>query len=51
MIKFRFNDKPIENQKTAAWANKEKTKRISEVPEPSMVQVKNAKEYVEENEK
>ena len=43
--------KPIENHKTAAWANVEKTKNISNVAELSVFQVENAKEYVDENKK
>ncbi len=43
--------KPIENHKTAAWANIEKTKRVSNVAEPSDMQTDNAKDYVDENEK
>lgn len=45
------NEKPIENQKTAAWANIENAKPVSNVAEPSHMQIKNAKEYVDENEK
>lgn len=43
--------RPIENHKTAAWANMEKTKRISRVPMPKDMGVINAKEHVDENEK
>ncbi|HEX2986255.1 MAG TPA: DUF3787 domain-containing protein [Caproiciproducens sp.] len=45
------NKKPIENHKTAAWANVEKAKQVSNVAEPSNMQIANAKEYVDENEK
>jgi len=48
--KGKFKD-PIENHKTAAWANIEKVKPISNVAEPSISQTNNAKEYVDENEK
>jgi hypothetical protein len=43
--------KPIENHKTAAWSNIEKTNEISQSSHPSLQQAINAKEYVEENEK
>lgn len=43
--------KPIENQKTAAWANIDKTKRLSAVAIPNKYQVEFAKEYVDENQK
>ncbi|MCI1960231.1 MAG: DUF3787 domain-containing protein [Clostridia bacterium] len=43
--------KPVENHKTAAWANVEDTKNSSNVAKPSQYQTKNAKEYVDENEK
>ncbi len=43
--------KPIEQHDTAAWANIEKTKRISKVTMPSELQVDNAKEHVDSNEK
>jgi len=45
------SEKPVENHKTAAWANIEKTKPISNVAQPSVNQTHNAKEYVDENEK
>lgn len=45
------SNKPIENHKTAAWANIETTKPISNVAEPSVNQINNAKQYVDENEK
>lgn len=55
MAENRFKEKnlsiPIENQRTAAWANIEKMKKVSKVPIPSDVQVKNAKEYVDTNQK
>lgn len=43
--------KPVENHDTAAWANIQKTKHVSNVNIPSEVQVRNAKEYVDTNEK
>ncbi|MCX7922012.1 MAG: DUF3787 domain-containing protein [Clostridia bacterium] len=42
---------PVEKHDTAAWANIEKTKDASKVTIPSEVQVRNAKEYVDTNEK
>lgn len=48
--KDKFSES-IENHKTAAWANIEKTKPVSNVAKPSVVQTNNAKEYVDENEK
>lgn len=43
--------KPIENHKTAAWANIEKKEKISGVAKPNEIQTGNAKAYVDENEK
>ncbi|ADH61704.1 conserved hypothetical protein [Thermoanaerobacter mathranii subsp. mathranii str. A3] len=42
---------PIENHKTASWANIQKLKDESNVPIPSENEVINAKEWVEENQK
>lgn len=42
---------PIEKHDTAAWANIEKTKPVSNVAIPSETEVKNAKEWVDGNEK
>lgn len=42
---------PIEKHDTAAWANIEKTKRVSKVTIPSEIQVRNSKEHVDSNEK
>jgi len=42
---------PIENHRTAAWANINETKPVSKVPIPSLNGVENAKEYVDANEK
>jgi hypothetical protein len=43
--------KPIENQKTAAWANIENASTIAKTAHPSLLQTLNAKEYVDSNEK
>jgi len=52
MIKKKnFATEPIENHKTAAWADAENTSKITKINEPRETQVKNAKEYVDENEK
>jgi len=42
---------PVENQATAAWAGRETRKDVSGVNIPDEMQVMNAKEYVDENEK
>ena len=42
---------PIENHDTAAWANVSKSKKESKVNIPDEIQVKNAKEYVDTNQK
>lgn len=42
---------PIENHRTASWANINETKPISNVPIPSISEVENAKDYVDDNEK
>ena len=41
----------IENHETAAWAHIEQVKPVSQVTMPSELEVTNAKEYVDENEK
>lgn len=46
-----FSMEPIEKHDTAAWANIYKTKPISGVTIPSEIDVRNAKEYVDTNEK
>jgi hypothetical protein len=55
MAENKFKEKhmamPIEKHDTAAWANIEKTKPDSQVTIPSEVQVRNAKEHVDTNEK
>ncbi len=43
--------RPIENHKTAAWANIEDLYPVSNVARPDEDQVINAKEYVDTNEK
>lgn len=42
---------PHEKHETAAWASIEKQKPVSKVPLPAEFQVKNAKDYVDTNEK
>ena len=42
---------PVEKHDTAAWANIEKTKRVSKVTIPSELQVNNSKEHADSNEK
>lgn len=42
---------PIEKHDTAAWANIEKTKPLSNVAIPSELEVDNAKDWVDSNEK
>lgn len=42
---------PIEKHDTAAWADIEEIKPISNVNIPSEVDVRNAKEYVDTNQK
>lgn len=55
MAKNKFKEKnmarTIENHQTAAWANIEDLKPVSRVPVPSEVEVRNAKEYVDTNQK
>jgi len=43
--------KPIENNDTAAWANTNEMKPLSQVSIPHEIQVRNAKEYVDTNQK
>jgi len=43
--------RPIEQHTTAAWANIEKLKEVSHVTIPSEVEVGNAKEWVDSNQK
>ncbi|NLY46788.1 MAG: DUF3787 domain-containing protein [Tissierella sp.] len=49
--KDRNMKKQIENHDTAAWANIEQLKPVSQVSMPDLEQVQNAKEYVDENQK
>lgn len=49
--KDHFMGIPIEKHDTAAWANIEEMKPISNVPIPNKVEVKNAKEWVDSNQK
>ena len=52
-FKQRMNEIPVENQRTAAWANIEKfdQETSARIFNPDDLQVENAKEYVDENEK
>lgn len=50
-FKEKFMDTPIENHETAAWANFKSLKPVSKVGIPDEVSVRNAKEYVDTNEK
>lgn len=49
--KEHFIGMPIEKHDTAAWANIEKMKPVSNVSIPNETEVKNAKEWVDTNEK
>jgi len=49
--KEKCMQRPIESNNSAAWANKEDEKRVSNVNIPDITQVKNAKEYVDSNQK
>lgn len=55
MAKNKYKEKhmamPIEKHDTAAWANIEQKKPESGVTEPSEFQVRNAKDYVDANQK
>jgi hypothetical protein len=55
MAKNKYKEKhmgiPIEKHDTAAWANTNKTKPVSKVNIPDEIQVRNAKEYVDSNQK
>lgn len=50
-FKQHFMAIPIEEHNTAAWANIERTKPVSNVAIPSEIEVRNAKEYVDTNQK
>ncbi|MBS4539209.1 DUF3787 domain-containing protein [Clostridium sp. D2Q-11] len=49
--KENINTEPIERNITAAWANIETLKKVSRVPIPSVDQVKDAKDWVDKNQK
>lgn len=49
--KEKSTTKPIENHDTAAWANRGDLKPVSKVNIPDEYQIRNAKEYVDQNEK
>lgn len=55
MAKNRYKEKhmaiPIENHDTAAWANTNEMKSVSKVNIPDEIQIRNAKEYVDTNQK
>lgn len=42
---------PIEKHETASWANISKTKSVSKVTIPSNTETRNAKDWVDSNEK
>lgn len=46
-----YSKSSIENHNTAAWANIGDTKPVSQVTIPDEIQVDNAKEYVDSNQK
>ncbi|EKQ56753.1 MULTISPECIES: DUF3787 domain-containing protein [unclassified Clostridium] len=50
-FKEKFLGMPIEKHDAAAWANMEDSQPISNVNIPSEIQVRNAKEYVDTNQK
>ena len=50
-VKDKFMEVPIEQHVTAAWANIEKTKPVSNVGIPNEMDVSNAKDFVDSNEK
>ena len=49
--KESHKQRPIEQHTTAAWANIEKLKDVSNVTIPSELEVGNAKEWVDSNQK
>ena len=51
VLKDNFMAKPIERHDTAAWTNHIKTKPVSKVSIPTEIDVRNAKEYVDTNQK
>ncbi|KZL93481.1 CDIF630_02480 family spore surface protein [Clostridium magnum] len=50
-IKSCSFETPIEKHETASWANIEETKPVSNVSIPSENETRNAKDYVDSNEK
>ncbi|EHJ01626.1 hypothetical protein CDLVIII_5135 [Clostridium sp. DL-VIII] len=50
-FKEKFAAMPIEKHEAAAWANEENTQPVSNVNIPSEIQVGNAKDYVDTNQK
>lgn len=50
-FKQHFKGMPVEEHNTAAWANIEDMKPVSNVTIPSEIDVRNAKEYVDSNQK
>lgn len=50
-FKEKYMAQPIEKHDTAAWANIERTKSLSDVTQPDEFQIINAKEYVDTNQK
>jgi hypothetical protein len=50
-FKEKFVAMPIEKHDTAAWANMENAEPVSNVNIPSEIQIRNAKEYVDTNQK
>lgn len=55
MAKNKFKEKnmakPIENHDTAAWADQSSLKAVSKVNIPGEIQVRDAKNYVDSNQK
>lgn len=49
--KEHFMANPIEQHETAAWANIEDMQPVSNVSIPNEIEVRNAKEWVDTNEK
>ena len=47
----KYRAAPVEKHDTAAWANIEDIKPVSNVTLPSQFQIRNAKEHVDSNEK
>ncbi|MDP4143505.1 MAG: DUF3787 domain-containing protein [Bacillota bacterium] len=50
-FKEQFEGMPIEKHDTAAWANIEKTQPVSKVTIPGEAQVRDAKDWVDANQK